>query len=448
MADIQSFRALRYDLSHVGDLSQVVAPPYDVINAELQSDLYTRHPANIVRIILNREEPGDQPGDNYKRAANFLKTWRRQGLLMQESHPAIYVYHQDFKVDDHRVARRGFVARVRLEPFGDGKIFPHEETHSKAKQDRLNLTRATECNTSQVFSIYSDEHNRVQETLESAIGDLTPCQATDDLGVVHKLWAVTDTAAIAEAAGQFGGKSLYIADGHHRYETGLNYQTELNQKSQLPADHPANYISMCCVSMSDPGMIVLPTHRLWRSVPEIQSTTLIEKLGDAFQCEPAGKGADAARAVWQTIADADDQGQLAFYSAADDTWVMVKVLDEGRRLLANAMPDHSEAWRSLGVSILHELIMPRLLGLDGLPSPKYVRGLSEVVDGLKQGDEAGRDATGQIGTGGRFEMATLVMPATIDHVRKISESGERMPAKSTYFYPKLLSGLILNPLTK
>ena len=448
MADIQPLRGYRYDMSHVGNLSDVCAPPYDVINSEMQNELYHRHPANIVRVILNRMEPGDAAGDHYQRAASFIRNWLREGVMVQDPQAAIYVYHQDFELNNEPVTRRGFISRVRLEPFGEGRIYPHEETHSKAKQDRLNLTRATGCNTSQIFSIYADEGNEVQETLESAIGDRTPLQATDDYGVVHRLWPVTDPAAIARATALMGPQALYIADGHHRYETALNYQKELGQQDVLASDHPANYVSMCCISMNDPGMVVLPTHRLWRGIPPMDSATLAAKLAPAFECESVGQGAELAESLWQRIMIDDLQEQMAFYCSQDDTWLVVRMNAAGAQLMRERLSDKSEAWRELGVSILHELIMPELLGLADIPTPKYVRSIEEVQEGISSGDAAGRDATGQEGTAARFELVSIVMPATIEHVRVISEAGERMPAKSTYFYPKLLSGLVLNPLTK
>lgn len=448
MADIQPFRAYRYDMSHVGNLSDVCAPPYDVINSEMQTELYERHPANIVRVILNRSEPGDEAGDNYKRASKFIRTWLREGVMAQDPQAAIYVYHQEFELEGAPVTRRGFISRVRLEAFGDGRIYPHEETHSKAKQDRLNLTRATGCNTSQIFSIYGDEENAVQECLEAAIADRTPHQATDEYGVVHKLWPVTDPQAITSASGLMAAKALYIADGHHRYETALNYQKERAAEGDLAADDPANYVSMCCISMNDPGMIVLPTHRLWRGLSEIDSATLIAKLQPAFDCTLAGTGAAEAQAIWQKVMIDDVQGQMGFYCAQDDQWVLATMNAAGAEMMADRLAHKSEPWRELGVSILHELVMPELLKFDDVATPKYVRSIDEVVDGITHGDSAGRDATGQEGIAGRFELVSIVMPATIDHVRLISEAKERMPAKSTYFYPKLLSGLILNPLSR
>ena len=284
--------------------------------------------------------------------------------------------------------------------------------------------------------------------MEAAIADRTPHQATDEYGVVHKLWPVTDPQAITNASGLMAAKALYIADGHHRYETALNYQKELAEEGDLATDHPANYVSMCCISMNDPGMIVLPTHRLWRGVSEIDSATLIAKLQPVFDCTLAGKGAAEAQAIWQKVMVDDVQGQMGFYCAQDDQWVLASMNAAGAAMMSDRLSDKSEAWRDLGVSILHELVMPELLDYKNIPTPKYVRSIDEVVEGINNGDAAGRDATGQEGIAGRFELVSIVMPATIDHVRLISEAQERMPAKSTYFYPKLLSGLILNPLSR
>lgn len=449
MPNIAAFRALRYNLGHVGSLSDVIAPPYDVIGPELQDELYKKHPANVIRLILNRDEPGDDEQSNrYTRAARFLKNWRSEGVLYTEPDPAVYVYHQEFEAAGQTYTRRGFMCRTRLERFGEGTIYPHEQTHSKAKQDRLNLTKACKANLSQIFGIYPDPANEAQDLLERAVAGQTPLEAVDHLGVRHRVWPVTDVAVITELAGIMGPKPTFIADGHHRYETALNYRDwlEEQQGAPLPADHPAHYVLMMCISMNDPGMIVLPTHRLFRGVPAITAAELAEKLGEYFETTPAGKGPAGTGEVWEEIETEDAQGTLGLYTAEDDTWTLARITDAGRKKMAEIAPEQSEDWQGLGVSILHRLVMDTLLGLPDLPAPKYVHDVQEVVEGLETGDAAGRDATGQEGQGGRFNLAALVMPATLDHIRAISEHGERMPAKSTYFYPKLLSGLVINPL--
>jgi uncharacterized protein (DUF1015 family) len=447
MADIQAFRGWRYDLAKAGSLSDVVAPPYDVIDPGMQDALYERSPWNVTRIILNRGDDLLPDQTVYRRAAEHLKHWQRDGILSREGVGTIYVYHQTFEHEGQAITRRGFMARVKLEPFGTGTIYPHEQTHSAAKEDRYRLMMACQANLSPIFGIYPDRDNVAQESLENAIHDRTPLTAIDEQGVRHELWMVTDPDAIASAANVLGSAPMYIADGHHRYETSCRIRDELRGTAQ-PEDESAaaDYTLMTCISMDDPGMVVLPTHRLFRGVKPIASTELIQRLAPCFSCDSAGQGPEFATSVWEEIAVEDRQSTLGFYCREDDTWVIARLTDSGVESLKNLATNQSDEWRDLGVSILHKLVMEKLLGHSDLPSPKYVHSVSEVVEGLEQGDADGRDATGQEGSGDPFELACLVMPATLDHVKAISENGERMPAKSTYFYPKLLSGLVINSL--
>jgi uncharacterized protein (DUF1015 family) len=439
MPTVAPLRGLRYDPKHVGALSQVIAPPYDVIDAALQKALYERHPANVIRLELNREEPGDDERSNkYSRAARFLKDWREQGVVMQEPAAVLYVYHQEFEVEGARHVRRGVMARVRLERFGTGSIHPHEETMSGPKQDRLLLTRACRANLSQVFGLYPDPAGEVQAILDQAVAGQPPVEATDHLGVKSRMWPLADEAVAAKVAGLMGPKPVFIADGHHRYETACNYRDEVaaawaaeHGGEPLPADHPANFVLMMLVGMSDPGLVVLPTHRLFvepavRTLKDLQA-----KLGDAFTTRPAGTGPEAAAAAWADIEAENEQGTLGLYTAGDRTWTLARITPTGRTRMDRVAADHGPAWRGLGVSILHRLVIGELLGAKEIPTPGYVHLVREVVEGL--------------GTG-RYPLAALVMPATVEDIRRVSETGERMPAKSTYFYPKLASGLVFNPL--
>ncbi len=433
MPEIQAFRGLRYDLGHVGSLSDVIAPPYDVIGPALQDELYKKHPANVVRLILNRDEPGDSEGNNrYSRAAQFLKNWRSEGVLFSEAQPTVYVYHQTFTTGGETVNRRGFMIRCRLERFGEGKIYPHEETMSGPKQDRLLLTRACRANLSQIFGLFPDPQSQVQELLEKAAAKVAPLEATDHLGVVHRMWPVTDVSVISAVAGMMSDKPMFIADGHHRYETACNYRDEIvSKKGPLEAHDPANFVLMMCIGMSDPGLLVLPTHRLFRGAEGLTAKDLVAKLGDNFKTQTAGKGRTKASEVWEEIETGDNQGTLGFYTKADDTWTLATITPAGKAKMAELAEEHSADWQGLGVSILHRLVVENLLGGKNWPKPRYVHLVDEVVENL-QGDE--------------FSLAALVMPASVDDIRTISQHNERMPAKSTYFYPKLLSGLVINPL--
>jgi uncharacterized protein (DUF1015 family) len=443
MPKIKPFAALRYNLDHIGSLSDVIAPPYDVIDPQLQDQLYKRHPANVIRIILNRSEPGDTGDEKYARASNFVSQWIKQGVLIRDSQPAYYVYHQNFEIDGHSYTRRGFMARVKVQPFGEGNIYPHEETHPKAKVDRLKLTTATKQNCSQIFGLYPDPSNSIIDMLDAATVGITPIEATDHLGVRHTVWTVTDKSVLAKVSECLADKPMFVADGHHRYETACNYRDQLAAQNggSLAVDHPAQYVMTMLVGMSDPGMIVLPTHRLLRGTKRFSSTELTAALAGVFQCESIATGIDAAAAAWAEIAEADQQGHLAFYAASDDTWVLARATDAAAERMAQLAASQSEEWRSLGVSLLHRLVIDELLGLKGHPKPTYVHDVAEVIAGLKgEGSQAESDGNDP------YTFAALVMPAKLPHVEAISLHKERMPAKSTYFYPKLLSGLTFNPL--
>jgi uncharacterized protein (DUF1015 family) len=432
MPELQAFRAVRYNLGHVGSLSDVIAPPYDVISPELQEHLYKKHPCNVVRLILNRMEPADDEANNrYTRAARFLKNWQEEGVLFTEADPAIYVYHQVFTAAGTEYTRRGFMARQRLYRFGEGVVFPHEETLSGPKVDRLMLTTVCKANLSQIFGLYPDPEQKAQTLLENAVAGQTPLEAVDHLGVTHRMWPVTDVSVISAVAAVMGPKPIFIADGHHRYETACNYRDQLRDAGVLTPEHPANYVLMMCIGMEDPGLVVLPTHRLFRTLPDMTAAELAAKLGEFFRTESAGRGPEQATTVWEDIETSSDQGSIGLFTRQDQQWTIARITDAGRAKMAEVAKDHNEEWRSLGVSLLHRLIVDTLLKPTAPLETKYVHLVDEVIDGLRSGE---------------YPLAALVMPATVDHIRAISLQGERMPAKSTYFYPKLLSGLVINPL--
>ncbi|MDX1965308.1 MAG: DUF1015 domain-containing protein [Pirellulales bacterium] len=449
MPDIQPFRGLRYDQKHVGDLTNVVCPPYDVIDASLHDHLYKLHPANFVRVELNREEPGDDQANNkYARAARFLANWRTEGVLQAETQPAFYVYHQIFQANGKTVTRRGFMGRCRLTRFGQGQVFPHEETLSGPKADRLLLMKACQANLSQIFGLFPDPTNTIQNQLEAHLGTTAPLEARDHLGVIHRMWPITSPELCATVTRLMSDKQIFIADGHHRYETACNYRDEIAAANggSLPDHHPANFVLMMCVGMDDPGLLVLPTHRLFRGLAPMTAMELATKLNPYFSTRIVGEGAGQAASVWQEIETGNNQGTLGLFTQSDERWTLAQLSPAGQQKMAEIAQEHSTDWHGLGVAILHRLLVETILGAKDLPKAKYVHSVEEVVESLEAGDVAGRDATGVVSSGGRFELAALVMPATVDHIRRISLHNEVMPAKSTYFYPKLLGGLVVNPL--
>jgi uncharacterized protein (DUF1015 family) len=437
MPEIQAFRGLRYNLAQVGSLSNCIAPPYDVVDSALQNYLYELSPYNFLRLELNRPEPNDaDENEIYRRAAQIYRSWQKEGVLQYEPDPAIYVYHQEFELGGEKVVRRGFMARVKLQRFGEGNIYPHEQTHSKAKDDRLRLTRATEANLSQIFGLYPDPENQIQELLETKIAGVHGLEATDHLGVVHRMWPVTDIKVIQEVMALVADRDMFVADGHHRYETACNYKDELSEKGLLTDTHPANFVLTMLVSMNDPGLLVLPTHRLLHGIPEFSTQDLHGRLSKHFDCEIVGSGPENAGAVWAEMERLDEQLILALYSSKSQEWTRISARQEAADRMKEIAADQSADWQSLGVAVLHRLVLEDLLGLKEMPKPTYVHSVNEVIDGLN------RKLEGEL----HYPIAALVMPASIDHIRTISLHQERMPAKSTYFYPKLVSGLVVHSL--
>jgi uncharacterized protein (DUF1015 family) len=431
MPDVRPFRGVRYDMTHVGAMSDVVAPPYDVIDPALQDRLYRASPFNVVRLELNREETADDSVSNrYTRAAKFLRDWRRSGVLREEDHPALYVYHQTFTVEGQTDTRKGFLARVRLEAFGQGKVFPHEQTLSGPKADRLALFNATRYNLSPIFGLYPDAAAEVLRAAEAGLRDRTPLEATDHLGVVNRLWPVYDAAAHTAVQGLMAQKSIFIADGHHRYETGLKFRDDLAAAGELSGDDdPANFCMMMLVGMSDPGLLILPTHRLVSGFPGLTMEWLTERLAPEFELSVTPAGPDQPRAIWEAIEAGGEQDTLGFGTVADGRWVLARLRSDAT--MDRLVPNQSADWKALGVSVLHELVLKHLLGDLGAASCRYVHLLDEVVADT---NDRGCD------------LACLVPPAGMGHVESIASNLEKMPPKSTYFYPKLLSGLVLNPI--
>ena len=436
MADVQPFRGWRYDLAQVGNLSDVTAPPYDVIDEAQQKALYEQHPCNVVRLILNRTEPGDDgPEDRYTRAADFLRHWMSEGVLMQEQEAAFYVYHQEFEWEGQSYLRKGFLGRIRLEEFGKGQIYPHEQTMKGPKADRLALTKACRMNLSPVFGLYPQVTDQVDGALDRAIAQLTPMVATDEHGVVHRIWPVTDPTAISQVTTALQQIPIFIADGHHRYETALNYRNELREAGELDEEFgAANFVLMHFVGMEDPGLAILPTHRLITGLAAPLSAAQIqEALAANFETQIVGTGPEAARETWEMMEMDGGQNVFGICSAADQQWIFARLTDDSP--MQELAAEHSETWRTLGVAVLHRLIIDHLLGqfaADEQLKWRYVHLMDEVNDSLASGE---------------CQVACLVAPAGIEHVREIASAFEKMPPKSTFFYPKLLSGLVFHPLS-
>ncbi len=434
VADVHPFRGWRYEVAQVGDLSDVTCPPYDVIDADFQERLYQQHPCNVIRLELNRAEPGDTSSDDrYARAAGFLKRWMIERVLVQEEQDALYAYHQIFTWEGREYTRTGFLGRIRLERFGEGRVYPHEQTLSGPKADRLALLKACRMNLSPIFGLYPEQAGAGQAPLERAIAGQPPHEARDHLGVIHRLWPVTKREAIDEVRRVLFDKPVFIADGHHRYETAVNYRDGLAAAGRLAGpDDPANFALMMFVGMSDPGLVILPTHRLVSQIAPLTAAELPALLGRNFELELVGRGAAAARETWGLMEADGGQSVFGLGTTVDDQWTLLRLTDGSP--MASLAANQSDDWRGLGVSLLHKLIIEHLLKTrheSAGPTFRYVHLLEEVA-AAQQAREC--------------QLACLVPPAQIGHVERIAARLEKMPPKSTYFYPKLQTGMVFNPV--
>jgi uncharacterized protein (DUF1015 family) len=314
---------------------------------------------------------------------------------------------------------------------------------SGPKLDRLMLTTACKMNFSQIFGLYPDNQNEIQQELEDCIAkiNLPVYEATDHLGVIHRMSIVDDETTLNEVIKKMANKPIFVADGHHRYETACNYRSQIDDMGLLNSTHPANYVLMVCVAMEDPGLIVMPTHRLFTGLKngdKLDSAELKKLLGNNFTTEEVGQGPDDAQNVWQRIEKENRQDAIGLYTPKDGKWLLLTITKEGKGKMSGVASDHHPEWRELGVSLLHRLIIETLLETPSPPKPTYVHLVQEVADELK---EPKLNETGQ-----PYQLAALVQPATVEYIKTLSLLGDRMPAKSTYFYPKLIAGFVFNPL--
>ncbi len=422
MAEIQPLRALHYELERTGGLQPVVAPPYDVIDAEQRAELAARSRYNVVRIDLPEGN-----GDRYEHAAQLLDEWRAQRVVVRDSQPALWAIAQDYTGPDGRPrTRHGFFARVRVEDYGAGRIRPHERTHPGPREDRLRLTRATRANLSPIFSLYSDPTGAARDALRRAIDDGSPWgETTDDDGTISRLWRGTSPEALQAVSQATSGAELLIADGHHRYETARVYAEEIG------GDGPHRYVLMCLVALEDPGLTVFPTHRLVRGLRPDQHETLADAIRRDFEIEPLDD-------VSQIVPDpaADDKIRIGYIDAHFRKPFMLTLKDS--QIADAALPGRAEPYRRLDTAVLEALILKGPLGLtdeaiDHLDGLGYARDRDHALGLIEAGD---------------FDAAFFMAPTPIERVREVAAAGESMPPKSTYFFPKVPTGLLFNLLTE
>ncbi|MCL2634459.1 MAG: DUF1015 domain-containing protein [Oscillospiraceae bacterium] len=429
MAEIKAFKGLRYS-AFAGDLAELCCPPYDIINEEQRMALLETNENNIIRLELP-QAVGVESEEGYKEARSCLNKMLMNGVLADDRGENIYAYEFSFEYENATRSVKGFIALVKLEDFDKGIILPHEETLSKAKTDRFNLMVATGCNFSQIYSLYSDEDNSVQALLDGATTGEPDGMFTDSDSVTHKLWRVWDDAVIAGISAKMTNKKIFIADGHHRYETALNYlQYVRENKSNMGS---AAFVPMMLVNLENPGLTVLPTHRIVRDLAHYNYDEVITRCAEYFDItdnltlENSLKG---SLAVCKT-------GKNAFVLYNGDGNYAVLSL-KNNSVMASLLPEAHDCLRNLDVSVLHSLILERLFGIDKENMAQqinltYTRSIYEAVTAV---DEK------------KANCCFLLNPTRVSEIRNVALTGGKMPQKSTYFYPKLTTGLVMNRIFK
>ncbi len=407
MALVKAFRGIRYNPELIDDFSSVVAPPYDIIDDSLREDLYRRHPYNIVRLILAKGENEER----YSKAASLFEQWLREKVLIQDDLPSIYPYYQEFEFEGERFTRKGFVATVKIEDFDSKVVLPHERTFSKHKEDRLKLMQACKANLSQVFAVFSDEEGISERLIDSSIGEpILDIVACDGDGVRNVLWKISDPEVVSQVAEVLKDKSLLIADGHHRYETALNYRNMMRAKEGIYGrEKPYDYVMMYLARGEGEGLIINPTHRVIKKLEGVSEEAFVEELRKYFHLE-----------------------RTADFAKLDFNQMIVVIGGVGEPKVFKLTPKQVQPKRyeNMAVMLLHNIVLKQIVSEDSTEI-LYTKSKDELVELVKSG---------------KFKAGFILPKLKASDIFEVVENQEKMPHKTTYFYPKLLSGLVINPL--
>jgi uncharacterized protein (DUF1015 family) len=414
MAEVKPFRGVRYTLERPEQAADVICPPYDVISPAMQAQLLARSESNVVRLELPIDEPSDDGANNrYTRAAALYRQWQQSGVLAKDDSPSIYLYGQRYFVDGKPQERLGLLGALKVEPYEAGVVLPHEQTFPKHKEDRYRMLTAAQAQFSPIFGLYSAPEKSVRTELDRWAATPPIAIAPDPEGVEHRLWAIDDPAFARWAAEVFAGRQVFIADGHHRYETALRYR---NERRAAAPDAPLaahDHVMTFLVEMDDPGLVLLPTHRLLRNLPNpAPGRAMLEKL---FQWETTTVDA-ALNLQHHQIGLLLSDGSAHRLTLRDP-----KALDAFDT-------EHSEGWRDLDVAILHRLVLEEGYRLTDTTQITYTRDPQEAVQRVQTGE---------------FAAAFLLPPPRVEELKIVAGAGDRMPEKSTYFWPKAMTGLVI-----
>lgn len=426
MAQISAFKGLRFNTEVAGEISTLCCPPYDIISEQQRLGFLENNENNIIRLELPKD--GENP---YATAKDVLKLWEDKGVLMREEKAALYIYEEEFTAYGKRNSIKGLICRLKVEEFSKGVVLPHEFTLSKAKEDRLNLMKATNCNFSQIYGLYMDEEQTSLKTIDALSEGEPDMQFTDDDAITHRMWIVKDENAIAKLVADFTDRKIYIADGHHRYETALNYRNYCREQGIAKEGDAQDYQMIFLCDMLHPGLVVFPTHRIVRDLESFDIDTVLAKCEEYFDIEKF----DNAEGMEKILADKDTEGKKAFgFYTGSSKWYLLTLKDIS--VMDTVLPDMCEASRQLDVSVLHSLILEKIFGIDkenmaqqiNLTYTKFFEEALSVVDE------------------GKAQCSFVLNPTKVTEIRDVASAGEKMPQKSTYFYPKMITGMVMNKL--
>lgn len=426
MAIIKPFKGMKYDTAVAGDISALCCPPYDIISDEQRADFLAKNKNNIIRLELPKE--GSDP---YAVAADVLNMWRDKGILTYDNTPCIYIYEMEFIAYGERKSVKGIIARVKLEEFSKGIILPHEFTLSGAKEDRFNLMKSTNCNFSQIYALYMDGEHTTLRTVDSCSNGKPELEMTDEDGVTHRLWTIYDKGVIAKLVDDFSVRRLYIADGHHRYETALNYRNYCRENGLSQEGDPCDYQMIFITDMEHPGLVVFPTHRLVYNLKDFDKQAVLVKCQRYFDVTPK-HGTDS---IEKELAALYDNGKKAFaFYCGNQEWYLLVLKDIN--VMDDVLPDVSVASRRLDVSVLHSLVLEEIFGIDKENMAKqinlkYTKLFDDAIKGVDDG---------------KYQCSFVLNPTRVTEIRDVAAAGEKMPQKSTYFYPKMITGMVMNDL--
>ncbi len=433
MAKIIPFRGMRYNDNK--DLSKVTTPPYDIISKEEQDAFYKLDEHSVIRLEYGKEYADDTETNNrYTRTAADLKAWIDEQILKFEEKPAIYLYEEIFTLPSGETKSfKGFITLVELAEFSKKIVLPHEETLSKAKTDRFNLMSTTHANFSQIYCLYMDPLKTITNKISEISAKPADISFTANDGIIQNLWIVTDENTIEEVSRGFADKQLFIADGHHRYETALNFRNKMREENPgYSEDDLFNYVMMMLVEMDDPGLVVLPTHRMVKNLEHFDENEVISALEGVFAAEKITVCDDAAKEMEKALdALKDSEKVFAFYTGKDYFYLLTLT---DKDAMKEQISDKSDAWLGLDVSILHTLILGNVFGIDmeNMANQKnlvYTRYADEAISEVKKGE---------------YQCSFLLNATKVHEIKDVSLANEKMPQKSTYFYPKLITGLVMN----